>query len=84
MNNCVDCGLPCSGLRCRKDNGAFIALRTALDFDVADRALLEENPSGDRLAERLNISRPMAYRKLADARRRQALLNANRGIPNPA
>lgn len=73
-NRCVDCGAPTSGLRCRTCNGKHIALTTALQFEEADRALLAEGISGDRLAERLNVSRPRAYARLREARARQQLV----------
>lgn len=73
-NRCVDCGGPTSGLRCRSCNGKHIALEAALQFDEADRALLAEGISGDRLAERLHVSRPRAYARIREARARQQLV----------
>ena len=31
MNNCIDCGKPCLGARCRKDNGKLQAVAAARD-----------------------------------------------------
>lgn len=77
MNNqCVDCGKPTGGARCRPCNGKHIALEAARAMAEEDAAILAEGLSGDRLAERRNVSRTAAYRRIADARRRQALLAA--------
>ena len=77
MSRCIDCGAPTSGVRCRKHNGLFIALQAARELDAEDREILESGVSGDRLAERRHVSRSAAYRRIADAKRRQALLAAH-------
>lgn len=74
MNTCLDCGAPTMGVRCRKDNGRFIALQAARDMAVEDAELLASGITGDRLATRLNITREAAFRRLRRARERQALL----------
>ncbi len=73
-NYCIDCGAATSGARCRPCNGKFIALEAARDFDAEDRAILEEGVSGERLADRLGLSRQRGYTRIKDARRRQELL----------
>lgn len=78
MNNCVDCGAPCLGERCRRDNGKHEALKAARQHADADVALLtmvrDEGLSAERLAHRLGISKPGAHRRLVRARKRQKLL----------
>lgn len=62
------------GVRCRRCNGKFIALEAARAMAEEDAALLAEGISGERLAERRNVSKPAAYRRIQDAKRRQQLL----------
>lgn len=75
-NYCVDCGKATSGARCRPCNGRYIALQAAREMAEEDAQILAEGLSGDRLAERRGVSRTAAYRRIADARRRQKLLAA--------
>jgi len=80
MNACIDCGAPCLGVRCRKDNGKLQAIEAARALDAEDRTLLAmvsgEGLSAERLGHRLGISKPGAHKRLVKARRRQALLRA--------
>lgn len=81
MNICVDCGAPCLGVRCRKDNGRLQALEAARALAVEDAELIrmvaDEGLSAERLGARLGISKPGAHKRLTKARKRQALLRAH-------
>lgn len=77
INECIDCGAPTSGLRCRPCNGKAIQRHWAQEMEAHDVALLQEVADGltpGRLAVRLGKSRVWAYRTLSKARRRQAVL----------
>ncbi|HEY6568566.1 MAG TPA: hypothetical protein VI341_13705 [Actinomycetota bacterium] len=76
MSSCVDCGRPTGGIRCRPCNGRLIAATALAQMADADRELLrqvdEEGLDGGRLAIRLGVSRTRAYKKIAEARAREA------------
>lgn len=75
MNNlCVDCGLPSMGVRCRACNGKAIRRTAAEALSARDSALLASGIDGAALAERDGITRQAAFKRIRDARRRQALL----------
>lgn len=74
MNECIDCGEPTHGLRCRRDNGRWAALQSARAHAASDARLLAEGLSGDRLAVRLGVSKQRGYAILRNARKRQALV----------
>jgi predicted DNA-binding protein (UPF0251 family) len=70
--------------RCRSCNGQYLRERAAMEAAEADRELLrlrdEEKLSDQRIAVRLNISRPRVWSKIADARRRE---RTRQGMPTP-
>lgn len=76
--NCMDCGMPTSGIRCRKCNGRAIALEAAHTLAERDAEIVrladEERLSPARLGLRYNISRQAAGNLLKRARARQKLL----------
>ena len=77
MTQCLDCGKPSMGVRCRNCNGRFIQLETARRMAPTDRQLLAEVAGGltsDRLAARTGVSRAAAWKRIRGARRRQASL----------
>lgn len=75
---CLDCGKDSRGLRCRKCNGAFIALEAARAAQPDDALLLDlrerEKLSHARIAARLGITASRVSQRLRDARRRQKVL----------
>jgi predicted DNA-binding protein (UPF0251 family) len=80
---CLACGIQVStGIRCRKCNGAHIALQHAIDLQEQDRSLLRmvaaEQLTPGRLAARWGVSRMAADLRIKGARRRQALLAQER------
>lgn len=75
---CVDCGAPTAGERCKAHASRQRALYEANRLAVSDRELIglsEAGISPTRLAVRYGRSRQRMYQKLADARRRQRLLD---------
>jgi hypothetical protein len=79
MNNqCVDCGSPTGGIRCRICNGRQNAVLAAQAAATDDRVLLHQRDAEGipvaRLAARYGITPQRMYRRIQGARRRQALL----------
>jgi predicted DNA-binding protein (UPF0251 family) len=77
-NECIDCGNPATGLRCKACHGKAEQRQAAERAAVRDAEVLrmvdEEKLSVARLAARLGVSRPSAYAAIRNARRRQAML----------
>jgi hypothetical protein len=73
-NHCIDCGRVASGLRCKDCHGKFIARQALLETAKRDAAVLqmvgEEHLSGQRLADRLGVSRTRARQLIRAAERR--------------
>lgn len=75
MNHCIDCGKPCTGLRCAKDHGFFLFKQTLRETAAADAELLHMRDvsklSFGRMAVRLGVSATAVQRRVANARRRE-------------
>jgi hypothetical protein len=74
---CIDCGVnPTTGLRCRTCYGRYKARQVLDETADRDRELLDmvdrERLSGQRLADRLGVSRVAATNRVREARRRGA------------
>lgn len=74
---CIDCGDPTSGgLRCKRDHGRFLALKALTDTAAADAELLrevrDEGLNGQRLGNRIGVTRVRGWQKIKKARTRQA------------
>ncbi len=74
-HNCIDCGKPSVGLRCRACHGKFVKRQALIETAGRDRALLDmvvgENLNGQRLANRLGVSRVRASQSVRLARSRE-------------
>ena len=72
---CIDCGEPSTGLRCRDCHGIEMNRRALAETALRDASILEmvnvEHLSGQRLADRLGVSRPRASRLIKLARKRE-------------
>ena len=85
QNYCLDCGKPCTGLRCAKDHGLYLFKQTLRETAADDAELLrlrdEEKISFNRLGIRYGVSRTRARQKVINARRRE---EARRSLNLPA
>ena len=81
MTFCIDCHTQTAGgLRCPKCHGAFLAHSALIETAQRDRELLrmvyDEKLNGQRLANRLGISKVRAREKILLAEKREALRKA--------
>lgn len=75
MNQCVDCGAPTTGVRCRQhhsDNLRRRHLADTLQTDVMILEMVGEGASSGDVANRLGISRSRAADKIIVAKERMA------------
>lgn len=72
--NCVDCGRSSEGFRCRSCHGEYLRRQALTETADRDAELLkmvrEEKLSGQRIADRLGISKTRALEKVHEATRR--------------
>jgi predicted DNA-binding protein (UPF0251 family) len=77
QRRCIDCGNESTGLRCKVCHGKYIAERALAETAVRDAQVLDmvdrEHLSGQRLADRLGISRTRTRKLIARARQRAEL-----------
>jgi hypothetical protein len=85
--NCIDCGEPTNGVRCRKHANERKALDWAMRTAEQDIELLQlhdgERVSISRLAVRYGRTRARIWQRLRDARRRQTLMVHGYYEPGP-
>jgi predicted DNA-binding protein (UPF0251 family) len=71
---CIDCGNPTGGLRCKPCHGAFLRQESLRATEQSDAELLAmvdgESLSYQRLADRLGVSKQAASQRVKGARRR--------------
>jgi plasmid rolling circle replication initiator protein Rep len=74
-NTCVDCGKPCQGVRCAKDNAQYLKrrhLEDTLETDVMVLEAVAKGATSGDLERMLGISRTRAADKVNIAKDRMA------------